>query len=116
MRIFESMLTELYETSKYEVPYQNGMNSSISLEKSLGDDIEDFHEKLSMHEPSSDAAGIYSFQTKLLTASDLKKLETKHQEFFKTFSKKSFHIDYKSLLSNRIVGWSLEPAWSLRHQ
>ena len=76
------------------------MNSSISLDRSLGDDIEDFHEKISMHEPSSDVGGIYSFQTKLLTASDLKKLETKHQEFFKTFSKKSFHIDYISLVQS----------------
>ena len=88
IRIFESLLTELYETSKYD-----GMNSSISLERSLGDDIEDFHENISMQEPTSDNAGIYSFQTKLLTASDLQKLETKHQEFFKTFSKKSFQID-----------------------
>ena len=61
---------------------------SINLEKSLGDDIEDFHEEISMRsEPSSEFSGIYSFQTKLLTATDLQKLKAKHQEFFKTFSK-----------------------------
>ena len=68
------------------------MNNSINLAKSLGDDIEDFYENISISNASSDIEGVYSFQTKMLTPLDLQKLETKYEEFFKTFSKKDFQI------------------------
>lgn len=71
------------------------MYRSIDLEKTLGDDIEDFYEDIVIPNPSN-GAGVYSFQAKLLTATDLQNVESEDQEYFKTFSKVGFHILFSS--------------------
>ena len=71
------------------------MYRSIDLEKTLGDDIEEFYEDIVTPNPSN-GAGVYSFQAKLLTTDDLQKVESEDQEFFKTFSKAGFHILFSS--------------------
>ncbi len=86
------------------------MNSSINLSKTLGDDIEDFHEEIVMGKSSSDhdiVAGGYSFQTKLLTAADLRTLKAKHQEFFKTFSKRDIKRGLQNQSNSKDIKYEL---------